>query len=188
MRGNFAKSNLLPSLNKHGWTGPEGKEAPGLIWTWTRQPERLLRQLWCVSNGGAKPKCPTFGVNRAGIILEFSLYFTDALSAFLKQNNSELGYSRCLFFPPSRSLTHMYFTHFPHTHTQTNPCLSRHHFLFFVFFFLFFLSLSLSDMKLSTGSLEPSFQRFLYKHKVTRWLLSLHTDSSFRTRKNVKNV
>lgn len=112
---------------------------PRQIWTGTQQPERLLWQLWCVSKSrrGAKPKCPTFYINWAGIIFEFSLYFTEALSAFLKWNNSEIGYSRCLF--SSLPLTHTHVLHTFSTHTQTNPCLSRHHFFFFcIFFFLFF--------------------------------------------------
>lgn len=61
------------------------------------------------------------------------------LSAFLKWNNSEIGYSRCLFFP-CHSLTH---THVLHTFsTQTDkPMFKPPPFsLCCVFFFLFFFS------------------------------------------------
>lgn len=129
-------------------------------------------------------------INREAFLNFHCILGCSPLSAVVKWKNSELEKWVTDSLPSLRlslssSLTH---TCILRRNTQTNPCLSHHHFLFFHISSLsFFFSFS-RDMKLLTRSIAPSFLLFLYKHKVTRWLLSLHTDSSFRTRKNVKNV
>lgn len=126
-------------------------------------------------------------INREAFLNSYCILGCSPLSAVVKRNNSELeklGRDSGLSSLPLRlSPSH---THTCILHRYTDkPMFKPPPFSLFPHFIPLFFS---RDMKLLTRSIAPSFLLFLYKHKVTRWLLSLHTDSSFRTRKNVKNV